>query len=115
MDNPFERLTTDETIKSWALHSGKDGKHTRYYLYISSNPDVVKDNLGMSVRVDLMGPSCATPDEAIINGHREYTRQVHQKRNRVFPPREIIQEPKKETAKDMSKLSIEELMKELGL
>ena len=115
MDNPFDKLTLDETIKSWALHSGKDGKHTRYYLYVSSNPDVVKDNRGMSVNVGLMGPSCATPLEALEAGYREYTRERLRKCNRTFSSRAVVPEAKKETPKDISKMSIEDLMKELGL
>ena len=108
--SPFDALTTDIGVKSWALHAAKDGKRMRYYLYISSNGDVLKDTNGMSVRVDMMGETCDSPEQAIEKGYIEFSRECQRRVNRIFPQKKPVESPK-----DLSKLSAADVLKELGL
>lgn len=108
----LDLLTADLTIKSWALHAAKDGKRMRYYLYISSNGEILKDCFGMSVRVDLMGETCDTPEQAIERGYAEFSRECKKKISRQPPPPKPIE---KLTVTDISKMSAADVLKELGL
>ena len=108
--SPFDALTTDIGIKNWALHAAKDGKRMRYYLYLSSNGDVLKDINGMFVRVDMMGETCDTPEQAIEVGYLEFSRECQRRVNRVFPQKKPVESPK-----DLHKLSAEDILKEIGL
>lgn len=110
--SPFDALTTDIGVKSWALHAGQDGKRMRYYLYVSSNGDVLKDCFGMSVRVDLLGETCDTPEQAIEVGYREFLKECQKKLNRTPPAPKPI---KKLEVEDISKMSAVDVLKELGL
>lgn len=115
MTNPasiFDALTTDLSIKSWALHMGVDGKRKRYYLYISSDRDVLKDCNRMSVRVDLMGETCDSPEEAIEVGYRQFVSECQRRINRIQNQPKPIQ---KLEVKDLQRMSADELLKELGL
>ena len=107
--SPFDALTADIGIKSWALHAAKDGKRMGYYLYLSSNPDVLKDSIGMGVKVDIMGAICTSPDEAIATGYLEYSRECKRKCSRILPPRKIDKNTK------LEELPAEDILKELGL
>lgn len=110
--SPFDALTADIGIKSWALHAAKDGKRMRYYLYLSSNGDALKDCFGMSVRVDLMGETCDTPEQAIEIGYKEFTRACQRKLNRTPPPLKPLE---KLNVEEIENMSVDNILKALGL